>query len=136
MMIIMRLVCNTRRIFLFRDQWLLAAERGAERAKLKMELMRELASRSPHPAVTATCSARDISSPRLPLPAIFSTSALQVEYNVLDKMACETEGAQDLHAPKEREPDQEPIMRRETRSVTRFKNFIIPPPSVPPDSDE
>ncbi len=51
-------------------------------------------------------------------------------------MARETEGAQDLHAPKGREPDQDPIMRRETRSVTRFKNFNIPPPSVPPDSDE
>ncbi len=55
---------------------------------------------------------------------------------MLDKMACETEGAQNLHTPKGREPDQDPIMRRETRSVTRFKNFIIPPPSVPPDSDE
>ncbi len=51
-------------------------------------------------------------------------------------MACETEGAQDFHAPKGREPEQDPIMRRETRSVTRFKNFKIPPLSVLPDSDE
>jgi hypothetical protein len=35
-----------------------------------------------------------------------------------------------------REPDQEPIERRETRSVTRFKNLNIPPPAVPSDSDE
>jgi hypothetical protein len=55
---------------------------------------------------------------------------------VLDKIACETEGAQDLHAPKGREPGHEPIMRRETRSVTRFKNLKIPPPAVPSDSDE
>ncbi len=27
-------------------------------------------------------------------------------------------------------------MRRETQSVTRFKNFKIQTPSVPPDSDE
>ena len=32
--------------------------------------------------------------------------------------------------------DQDPIMRRETRSAPRFKNFKIPPPAVPSDSDE
>jgi phage terminase small subunit len=72
-----------------------AAARADERRKLEMELMRGLASRSPLPAATSTCSAPDISSPRLPLQAIFSLSAPQVEYNVLDKMACETEGAQE-----------------------------------------
>ena len=91
-----------------------AAARAGERHKLKMELLRELSSRSPPPAATSTCSAPDTSSPRLPLQAIFSPSALQVEYNMLDKMARATEGAQDLHAPKGREPDQEPIMRRES----------------------
>ncbi len=98
--------------------------------------MHELASRSPPPAATSTCSAPDTSSPRLLLQALFSPSAPQVEYNMLDKMARATEGAQDLHAPKGREPDQDPIMRRETRSVTRIKNFNIPPPAVPSDSDE
>ncbi len=76
-----------------------------------------------------------------------------------DYMACETEGAQDLHAlkgrepdqdsimrretqaqdlhaPKGRESDQDPIERRETRSVTRTKNLKIPPAAVPSDSDE
>jgi hypothetical protein len=113
-----------------------AAARADERRKLKMELMRELASRSPAPAATSTCSAPDTSSPRLPLQAIFSPSAPQVEYNMLDKMARATEGAQDLHAPKGREQDQEQIMRRETRSVIRIKNFKIPPPAVPSDIDE
>jgi hypothetical protein len=51
-------------------------------------------------------------------------------------MACETEGAQDLHAPKGREPDQDPIERRETRSVTRRKNLNIPSSVLPSDSDE
>ncbi len=111
------------------------AERAMELA-MEMERMRKMASRSPPPAATATCSAPDISSPRPQLQAIFSPSAPQVEYNVLDKMTCETEVAQDLHAPKGREPDQDPIIRRETRSTTRFKNFKIPPPAVPSDSDE
>jgi hypothetical protein len=73
-----------------------AAEQAAEHAKLTMEVMRGLASQSPHPAATATCSAPDISSPILPLPANFSPSAPQVEYNVLDKMVYETKGAQDF----------------------------------------
>ncbi len=51
-------------------------------------------------------------------------------------MACQTEGAQDLHDPKGRELDQEPIMRRETRSVARSKNLKIPTPAELTDSDE
>ncbi len=103
---------------------------------MKMELMRGLAAQSPPPAATSTCSAPDTSYLRLPLQAIFSPSAPQVENNMLDNMACETEGAQDLHAPKGREPDQDPIERRERRSVIRIKNLKIPPPAMPSDSDE
>jgi hypothetical protein len=58
---------------------------------------------------------------------------------VLDKMACETEGAQDLHAPnlsEGRVPEQDPIMRRETRRVTRSKNLKIPTPGELTGSDE
>jgi hypothetical protein len=77
-----------------------AAERAQERRKLKMELMRGLAEQSPPPAATSTCSAPKTSSARLLLQAIFLPSAPQVEYNMLDNMARETEGAQDLHAPR------------------------------------
>jgi hypothetical protein len=134
-----------------------AAERARERRKLKMEIMRGLADEPP--AATSTCSAPETSSARLLLQAIFSPSAPQVENNLSDYMACEIEGAQDLHAPKGcepdqdsimrrktqdqdlhapkgREPDQDPIERRETRSVTRIKNLNIPPAAVPSDSDE
>jgi hypothetical protein len=69
--------------------------------------------RTPHPG----------SPPKSKLQAIFSPSAPQVEYNVLDKMAFETERAQDLHAPKGRAQDQDLIMRRETRNTTRSKNL-------------
>jgi hypothetical protein len=111
-----------------------AAERARERRKLKMEIMRGLADEPP--AATSTCSAPETSSARLLLQAIFSPSAPQVENNLSDYMACEIEGAQDLHAPKGCEPDQDPIERRETRSVTRIKNLNIPPAAVPSDSDE
>jgi hypothetical protein len=94
-----------------------------------------MTSRSQPPAATATCSAPEISSPRPQLQAIFSPSAPQVEYNVLDKTACETGGAHGLHAPKGQASDQDPIMRRETRSTTRFKNLKIQSPAVPSDSE-
>jgi hypothetical protein len=134
-----------------------AAERAQERRKLKMEIMRGLADEPP--ADTSTCFAPETSSARLLLQAVFSPSAPQVEYNLSDYMACKTEGAQDLHAPKGREPDQDsimmhdtqaqdlhapkgrepsqgPIERRVTRSVTRIENLNIPPAAVPSDSDE
>jgi hypothetical protein len=44
--------------------------------------------------------------------------------------------AQDLHAPKGREADQDPIERRVTRSITRIENLNIPTSAVPSDSDE
>jgi len=44
--------------------------------------------------------------------------------------------AQDLHAPKGRGEDQDPIERRETRSVTRTKNLNIPTAAELSDSDE
>jgi hypothetical protein len=100
------------------------------------ESRREIIYRSPLPVAYAACSPPKMTSPPiLELQAIFSPSAPQAEYNVLDKIACETEGAQDLHAPKGREHDQEPIMRRETRSTTRSKNPKIPTPVELSDSD-
>jgi hypothetical protein len=51
-------------------------------------------------------------------------------------MAFETEGAQDVDAPKGRVPDQEAMMRCETRSTTRSKNLTIPSPAELTDSDE
>jgi hypothetical protein len=61
--------------------------------------------------------------------------------NILKKdSACldspKTEGAQDLHAPKGRKPDQAPFTRRETRSVTRSKNLKIPTQIELSESDE
>ena len=72
------------------------------------------------PVAYAKCSA-PATPPNSNIPAIFSPSAPQVEYNMLDNMTCKTEGAQDLHAPKGREPDQEPNTRCETRGITRSK---------------
>jgi hypothetical protein len=50
--------------------------------------------------------------------AIVTWNLLQVEYNVLDKMACEIEGAQDLHPPKGRAPDQAPDQDHRTTEST------------------
>jgi hypothetical protein len=55
---------------------------------------------------------------------------------MLDKMACETEGAQDFHSPKGREQDQDPIMRRATRSINCSKNLKILTPAELSDSDK
>jgi hypothetical protein len=55
---------------------------------------------------------------------------------MLYKMACETVGAQDLHAPKGQELDQDAIMRRETRSTTCPKNLTILTSAERMDSDE
>ena len=101
------------------------------------ESRRESIHRKPLPVAFATCSPPKMTSPpKMELQAIFSPSAPQVEYNMLAMIACETEGAQDLPAPKGREHDQEPIMRRETRSTTdRSKNLKIPTPVELSDSD-
>jgi hypothetical protein len=55
---------------------------------------------------------------------------------MLDKMACETEAAQDLHSPKGQEQAQDPIMRRATRSVNCSKNLKILTPAELSDSDK
>ena len=91
-----------------------AAERAQERQKLRMEILRGLADE--RPAATSTCSAPETSSARMVLQAVFSPSAPQVEYNQSDYMAYENEEAQDLHAPKGHEPDQDSIMRHETQA--------------------
>ena len=82
------------------------------------------------------CEAPSVLPPLPKLQAIFSPSAPQVENNMLDRMTCESEGAQDLHAPKGCESDQEPIMRRETRSVNHTKNLKIPTLVELSDSDD
>ena len=99
-----------------------------------MEILRGLADE--RPAATSTCSAPETSSARMVLQAVFSPSAPQVEYNQSDYMAYENEEAQDLHAPKGREADQDPIERRVTRSITRVENLNIPTAAVPSDSEE
>ena len=66
------------------------------------EPKRAIVQRSSPPVAYAKCSAPS-TPPNSKIRAIFSTSAPQVEYNMPDKMACETEGAQDHHAPEGRE---------------------------------
>jgi hypothetical protein len=65
------------------------------------ELKRVIVQRSPPPVAYTIWSAD--SAPSMPpnsnIQAILSPSAPQVEYNMLDKMTCETKEAQDLHVP-------------------------------------
>ncbi len=99
------------------------------------EPKRAIVQRSPPPVAYEICSAPS-TPPNSNPQAIFSPSVPQVEYIMLDKMTCETEGAKNLHAPKGREQEQEPIMRRETRSITSSKNLKILTPIKLSESDE